>query len=210
MLRVRKRDVLAGRERGLGREDVTAGHLARVDQLRHGDRPELDELDLRQPVDLLEAEQAGDPLVALGIAPIRQVRHLLQVADRLQPVLRRRPLQHGERVAVVERRLPEQRGAVLLLVGFRRGVVLRQSLRRRRVPEDERDHARVLRVEVDLAALLRGVDQLRAADVLLVGHLEALRLEGLLVELAKDVLLGEVLRADRDRRRGGLRVRRPA
>ena len=47
----------------------------------------------------------------------------------------------------------------------------------------------------------RGVDQLRRADVLLVLDLEALRLERLLVELAEHELLGEVLRADDDRRR---------
>jgi hypothetical protein len=62
------------------------------------------------------------------------------------------------------------------------------------------EHARVLGIEVDLAALEGRVDQLGAADVLLEHHLVALRLEGLLVELAEHVLLGEVLRAERDRR----------
>ena len=62
------------------------------------------------------------------------------------------------------------------------------------------DHARVLGIEVDLAAREGGLDDLGRADVLLVGDLEALRLERLLVELAEDELLGEVLRADHDRR----------
>jgi hypothetical protein len=68
------------------------------------------------------------------------------------------------------------------------------------VREVEGEDARVLRIEVDLAARQRGVDQLRAADVLLVGDLEALRLERLLLQLAEDVGLREVLRADSDRR----------
>ena len=49
------------------------------------------------------------------------------------------------------------------------------------------------------------VDQLRGADVLLVPHLEALRDQRLPVELTEDVLLGEVLRTDDDRRRLALR-----
>ena len=60
---------------------------------------------------------------------------------------------------------------------------------------------RVLGIQRHAAAAERRVDQLRRADVLLVLDLEALRLEGLLVELAEHVLLGEVLRADDDRRR---------
>src|SRR4029079_9106535 len=60
----------------------------------------------------------------------------------------------------------------------------------------------VLGVERDLPARERLLDQLRGADVLLVGDVEALRLERLLVQLAEDERLAEVLGADDDRRRG--------
>ena len=178
--------------------------------LRDRDRPELDELDVLQPVDLLEPEEARDALVALGVAAVRQVRHLLQVGDRLQAVLLRRLRQDREGVRVEERRLPEHGVAALLLERLRRHVRRRGRLQRRlHVGDVEGEDAGVLRIEVDLPARQRRVDQLGAADVLLVGDLEALRLERLLVELAEDERLGEVLRADGDRRRRGrLRVRR--
>jgi hypothetical protein len=60
------------------------------------------------------------------------------------------------------------------------------------------DDARVLRVHVDLAARQCRVDDLGGADVLLVRDLESLCFECLLVELAEDVLLAEVLRAEDD------------
>src|SRR5204863_6069383 len=60
----------------------------------------------------------------------------------------------------------------------------------------------VLGIEVDLAARERGLDQLGRAEAALVRDRESLRLERLLVELTEDVLLGEVLRADHDRRPG--------
>jgi hypothetical protein len=52
------------------------------------------------------------------------------------------------------------------------------------------------------------VDDLGAADVALELDPEALGLEGLRVELAEDELLGEVLRADAQRRRIVRRARR--
>jgi hypothetical protein len=73
--------------------------------------------------------------------------------------------------------------------------------------------ADVLGVHVERAVPQRLVDDLRAADVLLELDREALGLERLLVELAQEELLGEVLRADAQRRRlvagaGGLPRRR--
>src|SRR5207244_2862207 len=57
-----------------------------------------------------------------------------------------------------------------------------------------------LRVDVDLAARERLVDHLGAPDVVLELHRKALGLECLLVDLAEDELLGEVLRAELHRR----------
>ncbi len=66
MLRVRKRDVLAVANAGSVVKMSPPVTLPESISFVTG-CPELDELDLRQPVDLLEAEQARDPLVALGI-----------------------------------------------------------------------------------------------------------------------------------------------
>src|SRR5205807_5966078 len=62
------------------------------------------------------------------------------------------------------------------------------------------DRAGVLGVHVDLAARESGVGDLGAADAVLEVDRVPLCLERLLVELAEDVLLGEVLRPERDRR----------
>ena len=126
--------------------------------------------------------------------------HLLQVADRLQPVLARRRLQHGDPVTVLERRLLEQRLPAFSVELLGEGVGAGRRLRQRLLAEGDAEHdPRVLGIEGDLAAAERLVDQLRRADVLLVLHLEALGLERLLVQLAEDVLLGKVLRPDDDR-----------
>src|SRR6201995_4565376 len=73
--------------------------------------------------------------------------------------------------------------------------------RRQRLARDGRDDlAGVLGVDLDLVRLERGVDDLRTADIALQGDREAFGLQGLLVERTEEVLFGEVLVAERDRR----------
>src|SRR5207237_7667896 len=62
------------------------------------------------------------------------------------------------------------------------------------------EYARVLGVHVQPPCRQRLVDDLRGADVVLERDLVSLRPQRLRVERAEDVLLGEVLVADRHRR----------
>src|SRR5215212_2125701 len=106
------------------------------------------------------------------------------------------------RSAVLERRLLEQLEAASVheLLGRRVGLVGRLrdvGLAR----DDGQDRAGVLRVQVDLARGERLVGDLGGADVGLQVDAVALGLERLLVELAEDELLGEVLGTQGD---GGL------
>ena len=198
-------------ERRVGREHVGREHLAGVERRVRRDAGERQERRLREPVLLRVADEARVARLALREAAELEAADLLQVADRLQAVLLRRRVRDGDHVGVVERRRLEDG------VALRRLELLRELRTSRRpssatslVEDVLHDHARVLGVEVDLAARERRLDQLGRADVLLVGDVEALRLERLLVELAEDELLGEVLRADDDRRaRRRFRVGRP-
>ena len=107
----------------------------------------------------------------------------------------------GERVGVEEGCLVEQREAASLLelLGRRvRGVRVVRALGL--VGELGQDHPGVLGVHVEAAAGQRLVDDLRGADVRLERDLVALGAQRLRVELAEDVLLGEVLVAERDGR----------
>jgi hypothetical protein len=210
VLRVRQHRVLLALELGIGREDVTGGDLLLVEQRVDADAPERHELRLLQPVDVLQPEEAGDARAALRVAGERERLDLLHVADRLDPVLLRRRRQHPEGVGVVERRPVQQCGVTArLLELLGRRVDPGGSLGCLLVGDVGDDDAGVFRIEVDLAALEGGVDQLRAADALVIVDGVALRLERLLVELAEDELLGEVLAADRDGRLRGGRCTRP-
>jgi hypothetical protein len=108
---------------------------------------------------------------------------------------------HDVRVGVGPRRGVEQHEAALLLEVGRlpEGRLLRLEVALR-PGELLRDHADVLEVHVDLAARQRTVDDLGRAHVQLEHDLVPPRLERLLVEVAEDELLGEVLRAERDGR----------
>src|SRR4029079_16811055 len=111
------------------------------------------------------------------------------------------------------RRRVEHGQAAPLLELLRRDVGRVRRLRRvLDLGEVEHDDARVLRVEVHLAARERLVGELGRAEAALVDDMEALRLERLGVETGEDGLLAAVLRAERDgrlrpRRRGGRRGR---
>ncbi len=141
------------------------------------------------------------PGSALGEAAELERADLLQVGDRLQVVLLGGRVRHRDHVGVEERRRLQHRVALLRLQLPCEHPGRVGRLRRELVMEDVlHDHAGVLGVEVDLAAREGGLDQLRRPDVLLVGDMEALRLERLLVQLTEDELLGEVLGADDHRR----------
>jgi hypothetical protein len=129
-------------------------------------------------------------------------------------VFRGEVLERDDRVLVLERRglagdlaalLVQLLGTAGHLLGALRDEVLRERARHRL--------SRVLGIGVDLAARQGLVDDLRRPDVVLDVDLVALGFKALGVELAEDVLLGEVLGADRERRfafAGRRRASRPA
>ena len=119
------------------------------------------------------ADEARVARLALGEAAELERADLLQVGDRLQPVLLRRRVRHREHVGVVERRRVQDRVALRRLELLRERVGRRCGLRRVRLVEDDlHDHARVLGIEVDLPAREGGLDHLGRADVLLVETLK--------------------------------------
>src|SRR4029453_1881129 len=106
----------------------------------------------------------------------------------------------GERVRVAEGRRLEQREAALLLERLGAPVRLPGRAWPAAVTGDLREQdPGVFGVHVEAARGQSLVDDLRAADVALQHHAEARAAQRSCVELAEDVLLGEVLRADRDR-----------
>src|SRR3954470_1585732 len=147
----------------VGREAVSSGRLALVEQRVDADAPDRDELDVVEPVDLLHPENAGDPSVALRIARIRERLELLQVAHRLEAVLRRRRGKRRERVRIRERRRVECRQAARagLLELLRRDVGRVRRFRRvLQLGQVKRDDAGVLGIEVHLPARDRLVGEL--------------------------------------------------
>src|SRR5207302_2333252 len=132
-----------------------------------------------------------------------RVLELPHVVERLQLVLHGIALPHGDGVDVIERRRVGEREAVLREPTLRQRPPRVSGLwKRLDVVRGLDDLAHVLGIRVDLAAAQRRLDDLGTADVLVVIDLDALVLERLLVELAEHELLGEVLRAEADCRRG--------
>src|SRR5581483_11028261 len=76
------------------------------------DAGERQERRVRQPVLLRVADEAGVARLALREAAELERADLLQVADRMEPVLLGRRVRHREYVGVVERRRREQRVAL--------------------------------------------------------------------------------------------------
>ena len=150
--------------------------------------------------------EPGQPVLAVAEfgtgAELQLLRHLRQVGQRLELVLRGGLRAHDHVVAVVHR-LVQHDEALRRVLGLDLvvdGLAVRHRLR---LEHGEQHRSRVFGIEVDLLFLERLVRDQRAAEVDLALDLDAGRLERLRVELGDDELLGEVLRADLDLRQRG-------
>src|SRR3954470_12496688 len=199
--RVAKHGVAAGRQLALGREDREHVDLAPVEARIAGRELQRNELEAIDAVERLHALGAFEAGLELRQGTELEALDLRQVGDRAQVVLRGEARQHRKRVGVGERRRGQQREAALLLERLRPVVRARGGRGARTIARDLREqHPGVLRIHVETARGQGLVDDLGATDVALQHDLEAGLAQRSGVQLAEDVLLGEVLRADRDRR----------
>jgi hypothetical protein len=158
-------------------------------------------LGVLDPVDLLHAGEADEAVLELGPRAKRERRELLEVFHRLQALFARKSLEDADGVDVFEGRRRAHNLAALGVEVLRQLRGLPGAAGEDVLAGDRRDGlAGVLGIGIDLAGGEGLVDDLGGADAALDVDRVALGAKSSGIELAEDVLLGEVLRADRDRR----------
>ena len=140
-----------------------------------------------------------EKLVPEAGAPPRRLPR--RIVDRSEPACPRVPAAHENRKRIVETERGQQ-GAAAARVQFAHGGKNRLRIADHRLMEDRGQRgARVLDVHVDVARPQRAVADQGAAEIQpAIDRHPALPLDRLRDELAENVLLGEILRADHDRR----------